>query len=78
MKKFLSILFATVFCVMMVAVVNAADVYVNDGGSGDGDPDADLYPAVGQALHHCVHSGGRRDGRHFVAHPTGSDKDRLR
>ena len=36
MKKFLGIFLAAVICMMMAVAVNAADVYVNDGGEGDG------------------------------------------
>ena len=36
MKKYLGILLAALLCVMMAVAVNAADVYVNDGGEGDG------------------------------------------
>ncbi|MBQ6893462.1 MAG: hypothetical protein IJN48_04580, partial [Clostridia bacterium] len=36
MKKFLGIFLAAILCIMMAVAVNAADVYVNDGGTGDG------------------------------------------
>ncbi len=36
MKKFLALILATVLFVMLAVAVNAADVYVKDGGEGDG------------------------------------------
>ena len=36
MKKYLGIFLAAVLCLMMAVAVSAADVYVNDGGEGDG------------------------------------------
>lgn len=36
MKKYLSILISALLCVMLAVAASAADVYVNDGGTGDG------------------------------------------
>lgn len=36
MKKLLSVLLAAILCTVMAFAISAADVYVNDGGTGDG------------------------------------------
>ncbi len=49
MKKLLIAFFAVTFCLMFAFATNAADVYVNDGGTGDGSsaqtPIGSLYDA---------------------------------
>ncbi len=49
MKKFLTVILVAVICVVMAFVASAADVYVNDGGVGDGTtaetPMGSLYDA---------------------------------
>lgn len=58
MKKYLSLLFAVVFCVMMAVAVNAADVYVNDGGAGDGSSAEAPLASMTDAINLIAAEGG--------------------
>ena len=50
MKKYLGIFLAAILCVMLAVAASAADVYVNDGGAGDGSaadkPLGDMSAAI--------------------------------
>ncbi|MBQ8836010.1 MAG: hypothetical protein IJ002_00715 [Clostridia bacterium] len=58
MKKFLSFFFAAILCVMMVAAVNAADIYVNDGGTGDGTTSEAPLGSMDDAIEAIAAEGG--------------------
>ena len=58
MKKFMGILLAAVLCVMMAVAVCAADVYVNDGGTGDGSSAAAPMGSMTDAINKIAEAGG--------------------
>ena len=58
MKKFLGIFLAAILCVMMAVAVNAADVYVNDGGSGDGTTAETPFGSMDEAIEAVAAEGG--------------------
>ena len=58
MKKYLGIFLAAIFCVMMAVAVNAADVYVNDGGAGDGSSAEAPLGSMAEAIEAIAAEGG--------------------
>ncbi|MBQ8836011.1 MAG: hypothetical protein IJ002_00720 [Clostridia bacterium] len=58
MKKLLTILLAAVLCVMMAVAVNAADVYVTDGGEGDGTTAETPMGSLEDAIASIADEGG--------------------
>lgn len=58
MKKFLGIFLAALLCMMMAVAVNAADVYVNDGGAGDGSSAETPFGSMTEAIEAIAAEGG--------------------
>ena len=58
MKKYLGIFLAAILCVMMAMAVNAADVYVNDGGVGDGSSAEAALGSMAEAIEAIAAEGG--------------------
>lgn len=58
MKKYLSVLLAALLCVMLAVAVSAADVYVNDGGTGDGSSAAAPMGSMTDAITKIAATGG--------------------
>ena len=57
MKKYLSLFFAALLCVMMAVAVSAADVYVKEGGAGDGSSAESPLGSLTAAIY-AVENGG--------------------
>ena len=58
MKKYLGILLAALLCVTMAFAVSAADVYVNDGGTGDGSSASAPMGSMTDAINKIAATGG--------------------
>ncbi|MBE6680233.1 MAG: hypothetical protein E7598_06915 [Ruminococcaceae bacterium] len=58
MKKYLSILLAFALCAIMAVAVCAADVYVNDGGTGDGSSAEAALGSMTDAINLIAEEGG--------------------
>ncbi len=58
MKKYLGILLAALLCVAMACAASAADVYVNDGGTGDGSSASAPMGSMTDAINKIAATGG--------------------
>ena len=59
MKKYLSILISALLCVMLAVAASAADVYVNDGGTGDGSSADKPLGSMTDAINAIGADGGK-------------------
>ena len=59
MKKFLGIFLAAILCVMLAVAASAADVYVNDGGTGDGSSADAPLGSMTDAINKIGADGGK-------------------
>ncbi len=59
MKKFLSIMMTAILCVLLAVAVSAADVYVNDGGTGDGSAADKPLGNMTDAITKIAETGGK-------------------
>ncbi|MBQ9133101.1 MAG: hypothetical protein IJX64_01060, partial [Clostridia bacterium] len=59
MKKYLGIFLAAILCVMLAVAASAADVYVNDGGTGDGSAADKPLGNMTEAITKIAADGGR-------------------
>ena len=59
MKKLLGIFLAALLCMMLVVAVSAADVYVNDGGTGDGSSASAPLGNMTEAINKIGADGGK-------------------
>ena len=59
MKKYLSILISALLCVMLAVAASAADVYVNDGGTGDGSSADKPLGSMTDAINAIAADGGK-------------------
>ena len=59
MKKYLSILLTALLCVMLAVAASAADVYVNDNGTGDGSAADKPLGSMTEAINKIAADGGK-------------------
>ena len=59
MKKYLGIFLAAILCVMLAVAASAADVYVNDGGTGDGSSADAPLGSMTDAINKIGADGGK-------------------
>ncbi|MBQ4598904.1 MAG: copper amine oxidase N-terminal domain-containing protein [Clostridia bacterium] len=59
MKKYLGIFLAAILCVMLAVAASAADVYVNDGGTGDGSAADKPLGNMTEAINKIATDGGK-------------------
>ncbi len=59
MKKIFGILLAALMCTLLATAVSAADVYVSDGGTGDGSSEATPLGNLAAAFYEVADKGGK-------------------
>ena len=59
MKKLLGIFLAALLCMMLAVAASAADVYVTDGGTGDGSSSAAPLGNMTEAINKIGAAGGK-------------------